>query len=646
MAPRPRSALLLAALCVAGGATPVAAGAAVDTGVVNVSRTPGFGEGEESISVSPTDPRQILIGSNQYQPGVAPPGAPVGSKGIMLTALWHSGDGGRTWRLVELEKPGTPVAGEEQPVELELPGEFKDSGNVDTTDQHSVYDRRGRAYYETGEVSSPYTGFDIVGFVWRSDNGGRTFGKPSIPYSFIRTLIQPDRPWLAIDNSRGPHAGTVYFSWQTALYQGIDPQVWVRASTDGGRTWHPHRRVDNGLQETQFNPRAFPEVGADGTLYFVYNRALFTTPAPTDPELTPIEIVVARSADRGERFQYSTVDDNVRRVESPDEALPTYTEMISAMATDPARPGRIAVAWPNESTPESSRILMRYSTDGGRTWSRRVDVGDAPGNRPSSRNQHDHVTATYLYDGRLVVVWRDRRCCGGTFTSKFEVFARVFDVDRRGRLTPGRTIRLTRQAQEPTTGRRGGAVGEYIDAAATRDRLLGSWDELRGVYSDNVFRAVPLTAFGAARGCLSRRSPIGPRNIGRVRLGRTRRELLRIPVLPTRRTRYTYRWCVKRSSGRVTAVFSSRSRRGRALLLTTTARAHGNRLLRPGSSAGRLSRAYPNRRRVGPGLYRARRGSPRLIGLRRGRVRFFAVAHRRLLRDPRALRRYLRRAGL
>ncbi len=71
--------------------------------------------------------------------------------------------------------------------------------------------------------------------------------------------------------------------------------------------------------------------------------------------------------------------------------------------------------------------------------------------------------------------------------------------------------------------------------------------------------------------CLARRSPIGPRNIGRIRLGHTRARLLRLPVRPPRRTRRSLRYCVRRSRGRVTAVFSSRARRARAKLVVTTA---------------------------------------------------------------------------
>jgi hypothetical protein len=169
-------------------------------------------------------------------------------------------------------------------------------------------------------------------------------------------------------------------------------------------------------------------------------------------------------------------------------------------------------------------------------------------------------------------------------------------------------------------------------------------------YSDGLsgFYAVRLTntatevaeTGSAPRRCLARRSPIGPRNIGRVRLGLTRARLRALPLQPLRTTRHSYRYCVKGSTGAVTAVFS---RRGRVALVTTTARGHGNRGLRPGSPARLVPRAYPRRRRLARGLYRANPRSLRLIGVRRARVRFFGVASRRLLRHPGLLSRELQR---
>jgi hypothetical protein len=151
---------------------------------------------------------------------------------------------------------------------------------------------------------------------------------------------------------------------------------------------------------------------------------------------------------------------------------------------------------------------------------------------------------------------------------------------------------------------------------------------------------------GSPRRCLSRRSPIGPRNIGRVRLGRTRARLLRLPVAPVRRTRYSFRYCVKGGRGRITAVFQGRARGARAELVATTAPGHGNRGVRVRSRARTFARGYPRRRRTARGLYRPGPHSPQLVGIRHGRVRFIAVARPTLVRKLRLLRHALRRAGL
>jgi dienelactone hydrolase len=136
---------------------------------------------------------------------------------------------------------------------------------------------------------------------------------------------------------------------------------------------------------------------------------------------------------------------------------------------------------------------------------------------------------------------------------------------------------------------------------------------------------------GAVRGCLARRSPLGPRNIGRVRLGSTRRSLARRLPAPQARARHAWRWCVKGGGGAVVATFSSR---GRVALVASTAPGHGNRGVRPGRRS---------RRR---GVARAGARSHRIIGVRRGRVRFVAVAVSPLLRSRRALRAHLRYARL
>jgi L-ascorbate metabolism protein UlaG (beta-lactamase superfamily) len=146
--------------------------------------------------------------------------------------------------------------------------------------------------------------------------------------------------------------------------------------------------------------------------------------------------------------------------------------------------------------------------------------------------------------------------------------------------------------------------------------------------------------FADARSCLARRSSIGRRNIGRLGVGLSRRRLLAQAPPPRRRTRRSWRWCIKGSSGSVRAAFS---RRGRVALLASTGPRHGNRGVRPGVSAARLARAYPRRRQLTKSLYAA---GTRIFGVRRGRVRFTGVASRGVAARPRLLRRYLRLAGL
>ncbi len=144
-------------------------------------------------------------------------------------------------------------------------------------------------------------------------------------------------------------------------------------------------------------------------------------------------------------------------------------------------------------------------------------------------------------------------------------------------------------------------------------------------------------------GCLSRRSPIGSRNIGRVRLRAARRGLLRRVPGPGTTTRRSWRWCIRGSRGRVSAAFTAK---GRVALVATSGRSHGNRRLRPGAPVRRLRAAYPRRRLVGRGLFRASARSTRVIVVRRGRVRSIAVAPKGMIARPKTLRRYLRLAGV
>jgi hypothetical protein len=138
-----------------------------------------------------------------------------------------------------------------------------------------------------------------------------------------------------------------------------------------------------------------------------------------------------------------------------------------------------------------------------------------------------------------------------------------------------------------------------------------------------------LKALGGAR-CMARHPRIGARRVGRIRLGMTRRALARrVPFAPAKRAGRAWIYCTKHASGRVSAVFSKRSRRGRVELTLSTAPSRA------------FKQRYPHRQRLGSGLFRTAPGSPRMIYVRHGRVLLVAVMRKDLFHKPRRLSRDL-----
>ncbi|MGI8460636.1 MAG: MBL fold metallo-hydrolase [Solirubrobacterales bacterium] len=190
--------------------------------------------------------------------------------------------------------------------------------------------------------------------------------------------------------------------------------------------------------------------------------------------------------------------------------------------------------------------------------------------------------------------------------------------------------------------------GVFRRELAKRD---GNFGEVRWLYDPSDYLRSEVADFDLDQprfsDCLARRAPVRPGNVAGVRLGRTREQIAsRVGVDPVEIGRRSQRWCVRGSTGSVSAVFSKASEEGVARLVATTARSHRQRRLGAGASERRLLDRLPRADRIGANLYRAAPRSARLYGVRRGRVTFLAIANPRLLNNPRLLRRDLRRAGL
>ncbi len=515
-------ALIALVLLAVGPATP--SDAAQSTPVVDISNTPGLAETEEYVCADPRNPEHLIMGSNVTEP-LTPQGLPaplfgINGDGIVDIAVYSSQDGGRSWTVGQLPQAGLGSVALPIPAPANVPSEFRNVGNVVAADQSCAFDRHGNAYYAAGNLYSATNPGDSQVRVWRSTDGGRTFGAPVIAASALRDaqsnkpfIVTLDRPFLAVDNSGGPRDGTVYLGYEDFVEQTVLNSVQEVRSTDHGQTFSAPVRVDDPSQHTQADPREMPSVDGHGNLYIVYDVG---ANQEGGPQTAPLTLMVSRSSDGGSSFSHFVVDGDAHRTTNPDEAEPGFVEFISAIAADPRRAGRVAVAWPEATGAGSSKVVLRYSTDGGKRFSPRIDVATGPG---ASANQHDHVSVTYLPDGRLAAVWRDRRCCGGGFADAYKVYSRIMNMTATGTLTAGPEIPISIHPTAPSTSVRGIAPDEYLSSVGTTLGLGVTWNEFRSSLTDNVFRRI---AVPTARRLPRHRAHHKPRHRARRRSTRPR----------------------------------------------------------------------------------------------------------------------------
>ena len=361
-----------------------------------------------------------------------------------LGGLSVSHDGGKTWKL------GSPSC----------------SG-----DNNPMFDRRGVAYFECD--SNGVT-------LYQSDDSGRSWNASTNPVTDVDNQGDfVDRPWLV----RAPRDGRLILGWESFF---TNPVGWVflKSSYDGGRTWSKAHQVDD-LQASpaEQDPREMPVVGADGSIYVVYASGHNPFPAG---QVLQTSLVVARSHDDGATFQRAVAAANIVRSKAPTEEA----EAISSLAADPSarRAKHLALAWADQRSGES-RIVVVTSVDGGVHWSAPADIAGDP---RGLANQHDHPQIAFAPDGRLIVVWRDRRASDGSWSSPYQLFARALTVTGHGPVARGRVVRVTDKPQQPNSQ---SMFDEYLGIAVGPEGLSVAWNQLHNGVAGSVYRRLPLSVF-------------------------------------------------------------------------------------------------------------------------------------------------------
>lgn len=210
----------------------------------------------------------------------------------------------------------------------------------------------------------------------RSADGGRSF-LPSV-------LVNDDNQVMthSFDSLHLGHDGVLHIAWIDGREGKKDPGTFAARSTDQGQTFTKNLKLDDN---TCVCCRTAMASGPDGMLYVAWRKIM-------DGGVR--ETVVARSQDGGQSFAQPVVVGNDRWVYAGCPHRP------ASIGVD--RQGRLYVVWYTEGADETPAVYVATSDDQGRTFAPKRNLNLSKGTFP------DHPQMAVDGAGRIVVVWEEQ----------------------------------------------------------------------------------------------------------------------------------------------------------------------------------------------------------------------------------------------
>ena len=334
-------------------------------------------QSETSIAVNPSDPAQIVAGSNE----------------IFRLPMrgYFSADGGADWGAVDLPLPPPLTA----------------NGTDFGSDPAVAWDTHGNVFYSYIVVffSGGFpNGVAIDGTemaVARSSDGGKTWTSTYFALQKGEAKFN-DKPYITVDdNPSSPHADTVYVAWDRFVGSASGSNgVLVSRSTDGGKTFSAPVFASSTAAGPKGDIGADPFVSPSGILHVAWH------------DVQNNEIVEASSDDGGQSF-------GPTRTISPtqvafDVAVPAqasrgalvYPACGADSSTGPNR-GNLYCSWMDETAANGTDIFLSRSTDGGTTWSAPLRVNDDP--TGVANDQFNQWLSVDPSNGSVNLSWNDTR---------------------------------------------------------------------------------------------------------------------------------------------------------------------------------------------------------------------------------------------
>ncbi len=297
-------------------------------------------------------------------------------------------------------------------------------------------------------------------YVYRSDDGGTTFGAPLV----VDRATGNDKEWIAVDRSHGPNRGAVYVVWVRGC------TTFIRRSRDGRAPFTPARFLSRACAGTQV------AVGPTGDLNIV---------APTYGffSIHTVRFVLRISHDGGERFDPPrTIAQAPVMPMTLNGGMRAGTLPAFAIAPDT---GALVVAW-NDPRDGTADIWLTQSTDDGRTFGEPVRVHDV------ATNDQFQPALVAAADGVVVVSWFDRRHDANNRLAEVMI-ARSGDGGR----TFGQSARVSTQRFDPVNAAphdlgQQRFFGDYQGLALSGDAVVPLWNDTRSGLQQLYAARLPL----------------------------------------------------------------------------------------------------------------------------------------------------------
>jgi hypothetical protein len=477
-------------------------------------------QNEPAVAVDPHAPSVVAAGANEEiddegcaagDPTTCPFTQGVGSSGV-----YFSGNGGNSftqptytgWTARDCLGPGacTPHVG---PIGT-LPGYYEAGLSSGGDPALAFGPRRGadgkfswsngsRLYYanltanlSTERDDATFRGYEAMA-VSRTDDRGAHWTAPTIVSPQSQTTFSDKEQIWADNAASSPYFGNVYVCWadyrSNSQGNALPTPLKVARSTDGGDSWTVKQvspAADNGINSQPDGCTV--RTDSKGTV-FVFGIATRGGQTYT---------AMYRSTDSGEHWRGPTL---VAPVTEPgifdpvlgrpvmdgiagarvDLAAGPSVDIANGAPTGADATDLIMMTWADgRDGLNHEKLMMTVSRDGGDTWSAPSAVATRVGDRPiytAPALSPDGKDAYVVYNA-YTTPYRDDT------TTPRSMLGVVLHAEVTGAI-PGAFSELHRGAPGDPRGTsqnnlQAGFIGDYVYAAATRDGVVGVWNDARG----------------------------------------------------------------------------------------------------------------------------------------------------------------------